>query len=499
MDAIARSPLVAADVAVRLFGGIGNALIAALVCVSTFGTMNGGTMCYPRIFYAMAEDRLFFRGIAAVHPRYGTPHAAIALTAALSVGFLWVRTFEQLIEIFILGVLPFWALGASAVIVMRRRRPETPRPYRTPGLPAGADPVHRRDRGPPAQLPVPAARAHPCELRRDSGRRAGLLSLAQAVSDPETALIGCLLGQALGDALGFVVEARPPAVACEYVERYLLAGRAGELAHPDFPFGQYSDDTQLARELLVSYADAGGWSPEAYAGRLAALFGEGRDVGAGPGTRAAAMRLLGGAHWSRSGTPAPYAGNGSAMRAAPLGLLFGEDTPSMVEATVEQSLMTHLDPRCSAGALAVAGAVSFAARRAPIRSEEFLGGARRPHRADRSVRRRGDPRSRPLGAPRPRGCRAPPARRAARSLICRRVARNLCLRDAERGVEPLCLPALAGRLLDRPCAPRSESAAIPIRWRRSPAPSPAPGWASTRCPPGSSSGSTTGAGGGAMR
>jgi ADP-ribosylglycohydrolase len=193
------------------------------------------------------------------------------------------------------------------------------------------------------------------------------------VSDAETALIGCLLGQALGDALGFVVEARPPAVAGQYVEQYLRAGRAGELAHPDFPFGQYSDDTQLARELLVSYADAGGWSPEAYAGRLAALFAQGRDVGAGPGTRAGAMRLLGGAHWSRSGTPPPYAGNGSAMRAAPLGLLFGEDSRSMVEATVEQSLMTHLDPRCSAGALAVAGAVSLAVKRAPIRNEEFLG------------------------------------------------------------------------------------------------------------------------------
>jgi APA family basic amino acid/polyamine antiporter len=135
MDELARSPLVAADVAVRLFGGVGNALIAALVCVSTFGTMNGGTMCYPRIFYAMAEDRLFFRGIAAVHPRYGTPHAAIALTAALAICFLWVRTFEQLIEIFILGILPFWALGAGAVIVLRRRRPELERPYRTPGYP----------------------------------------------------------------------------------------------------------------------------------------------------------------------------------------------------------------------------------------------------------------------------------------------------------------------------------------------------------------------------
>ncbi len=135
MDEIARSPLVAADVAVRLVGDVGNVLIAALVCVSTFGTMNSGTMCYPRIFYAMAEDRLFFRGIAAVHPAYGTPHAAIVLTAVLAIAFLWVRTFEQLIEIFILSVLPFWALGAGAVIVLRRRRPELPRPYRTPGYP----------------------------------------------------------------------------------------------------------------------------------------------------------------------------------------------------------------------------------------------------------------------------------------------------------------------------------------------------------------------------
>jgi amino acid transporter len=135
MDAIARSPLVAADVAVRLFGGIGNALIAALVCVSTFGTMNSGTMCYPRIFYAMAEDRLFFRAIAAVHPRHATPHAAIVLTAALAICFLWVRTFEQLIEIFILGILPFWALGAGAVILLRHRRPDLDRPYRTPGYP----------------------------------------------------------------------------------------------------------------------------------------------------------------------------------------------------------------------------------------------------------------------------------------------------------------------------------------------------------------------------
>jgi ADP-ribosylglycohydrolase len=197
--------------------------------------------------------------------------------------------------------------------------------------------------------------------------------VAQAVSDSETALAGCLLGQALGDALGFVVEARPPQVAREYVEDYLLAGRAGQLAHPEFPFGQYSDDTQLARELVLSFAEAGGWSPPAFASRVAALFAEGRDVGAGPSTRAAAARLEAGAHWTRSGTPAPYAGNGSAMRAAPLGILFGRDARSMAKATVEQSLVTHLDPRCSAGALAVAGAVSVAAKGEVIRNADFLG------------------------------------------------------------------------------------------------------------------------------
>lgn len=192
------------------------------------------------------------------------------------------------------------------------------------------------------------------------------------MKDGAAALTGCLLGQALGDALGFVVEARPPEAAREYVANYLLTGRAGELSHPDFPFGQYSDDTQLARELVRSFAEAGGWSPADFASRLGALFAEKRDVGAGPGTRAAAMRLLGGTHWSRSGTLAPYAGNGSAMRAAPLGVLLTEDTQSMVTAAVEQSLVTHRDPRCSAGALAVAGAVSLAARGEPVRNEEFL-------------------------------------------------------------------------------------------------------------------------------
>jgi ADP-ribosylglycohydrolase len=184
-------------------------------------------------------------------------------------------------------------------------------------------------------------------------------------------LVGCMLGQALGDALGFIVEAQAPEVAQAYVNQWLRPGRAHERSHPHFPFGQYSDDTQLARELLRSFREAGGWDPAAFADRLAQLFRDHKDVGAGWGTRSAALRLLMGVPWLESGTPAPYAGNGSVMRAGPLGLLFS-DRDTLCRAAREQSRMTHRDPRCAAGAVAVSCAVSIAGRRKPIEAGEFL-------------------------------------------------------------------------------------------------------------------------------
>jgi ADP-ribosylglycohydrolase len=185
-------------------------------------------------------------------------------------------------------------------------------------------------------------------------------------------LSGCLLGQALGDALGFVVEAQPPEIAREYVDQWLRQNRAAERHHPQYPFGQYSDDTQLARELLRSVRARGTWDPAAFACRIAELFRDRRDVGAGQGTRSAALRLLMGVPWSESGTAAPYAGNGSAMRAGPLGLLFA-DSDAVRRAAREQSRITHLDPRCAAGSVSVALAVSIAGRRASIDPGRFLG------------------------------------------------------------------------------------------------------------------------------
>ena len=128
-------PLVAADAARRIFGEAGAAIVAAMVMTSAFGALNGSMMTGPRIFFAMADDGLFFRPIAAVHGRYRTPWAAIALAAALGIGYVSIRTFEQLADAFILGIWPFYALSVGAVFLLRRRRPDLHRPYRTVGYP----------------------------------------------------------------------------------------------------------------------------------------------------------------------------------------------------------------------------------------------------------------------------------------------------------------------------------------------------------------------------
>lgn len=167
---------------------------------------------------------------------------------------------------------------------------------------------------------------------------------------------GCIVGQALGDALGFVVEGHPPEVCARYVDE-------GPVRHP---FGQYSDDTQLARELMQSYANLGRFDPADYARRIHAIFSEGRIVGHGRSTAQAAARLARGVRWHESGTPPPSAGNGSAMRAGPIGLFFHDDPQELVRASTQQGIITHADPRCSAGATAIAGAVSLVLDERPV-------------------------------------------------------------------------------------------------------------------------------------
>jgi APA family basic amino acid/polyamine antiporter len=135
IEGIQTSPLVAADAAERLVGRFGVGAVAVVVIISTFGTLAGSMLTGPRIFYAMAEEGLFFRAVGRMHPRYRTPGTAILLTGALGVGFVLLRTFEQLADAFVLGIWPFYALAAAAVFVLRRRLPDVRRPVRTWGYP----------------------------------------------------------------------------------------------------------------------------------------------------------------------------------------------------------------------------------------------------------------------------------------------------------------------------------------------------------------------------
>ncbi len=132
---VRHSPLVAADAAQMILGRAGVGLVAVVVMISTFGTLAGSMLTGPRIFFAMADNGLFFKGIAQIHPRFKTPARAIAMTATLAVGFVLLRRFEALADTFILAIWPFYALAAAAVMVLRRRDPERPRPVRTFGYP----------------------------------------------------------------------------------------------------------------------------------------------------------------------------------------------------------------------------------------------------------------------------------------------------------------------------------------------------------------------------
>src|SRR5438034_455169 len=135
IQAMKQAELVAADVARLVIGPVGVVVVSAAIAVSTFGTLNGSMMTAPRIFFAAAGDGLLPRPIARVDPRTSAPTGAVTLMAAMGVIFILIRTFTQLADQFIIGIWPFYALAVAGVFVLRRKRPELERPYRTWGFP----------------------------------------------------------------------------------------------------------------------------------------------------------------------------------------------------------------------------------------------------------------------------------------------------------------------------------------------------------------------------
>ncbi len=144
MEQVARSEAVAADLFLVLFGPMGATIAALGVMCSTFGATNSNMICGPRIYLAMARDGLLPARLHHVHHRFRTPaNATLAqgLWTVLLILFFYSwkenpkAAFDGLTDSVIFAGLIFYSLTVAAVLVLRKTRPDLPRPYRTWGYP----------------------------------------------------------------------------------------------------------------------------------------------------------------------------------------------------------------------------------------------------------------------------------------------------------------------------------------------------------------------------
>jgi basic amino acid/polyamine antiporter, APA family len=135
IDKVQASPLVAADTMSSMFGQAGASFISVVVMISTFGSLIGSMLAAPRIFFAMADDGMLFKPIAAVHPKFHTPHVAILFACVLGIAMVMTQTFEQLTDTFVLAMWPFYGLSVAAIYRLRKSQPHLQRPYKVVGYP----------------------------------------------------------------------------------------------------------------------------------------------------------------------------------------------------------------------------------------------------------------------------------------------------------------------------------------------------------------------------
>lgn len=135
VDGVANSRTVASDAASATLGPWAGKVLSAVILVSIFSAANGMMLTLPRLFFAMARDRLFFARLAEVHPRFGTPAAAIVGTAVWAAVLVLSGSFEQLLTYVVFMSWLWFALAALAIFAYRKREPDAARPFRTPGYP----------------------------------------------------------------------------------------------------------------------------------------------------------------------------------------------------------------------------------------------------------------------------------------------------------------------------------------------------------------------------
>jgi amino acid transporter len=137
---VQQSQRVAQDVATRLLGIIGGQALTLAAVISTLAALNGSILSGARIFFAMSRDGLLFRGLSSVHPIHRTPVRALVFQCLFATALILLlghdkAAFERMLDYALFGTWGFYGLTSLAVIVLRYRHPDLPRPYLTVGYP----------------------------------------------------------------------------------------------------------------------------------------------------------------------------------------------------------------------------------------------------------------------------------------------------------------------------------------------------------------------------
>jgi basic amino acid/polyamine antiporter, APA family len=138
LSAVAGSTRVAADAMERVLGPAGGKAITLVIIISALGALNGIALAGPRVYYAMAQDGLAFRWMAALHPRRQTPYLAIAAQAVWACALAATNSYRALFTRVIYTEWLFFALLAAGLLILHRRRQYTPKfvAFAFPLLPA---------------------------------------------------------------------------------------------------------------------------------------------------------------------------------------------------------------------------------------------------------------------------------------------------------------------------------------------------------------------------
>jgi APA family basic amino acid/polyamine antiporter len=132
---VASSERVAATMMNRILGPAGASAVSLAAMISIFGALNGTILSGARVPYAAACDGLFFRSLSRVHPEHRTPSVAIFAIGSWAALLVLSGRYEQLFTYVIFAEWLLYAMSAAGVVVLRRKRPDLARPYRTLGYP----------------------------------------------------------------------------------------------------------------------------------------------------------------------------------------------------------------------------------------------------------------------------------------------------------------------------------------------------------------------------